>query len=105
MTDTAKPSIRSNARSRASRRSRKTDYSKIDIDELLKQRRQIAAIWGTDDIREVPPDLTDDQAWKVLKECNRRHDCNDGLTWDFIEVIADAVFPSSNDGETNEKGA
>jgi hypothetical protein len=83
-------------------KSRKPDYSKIDIHVLLEQRRQVAVIWGSEDILAVRPDLTDDQAWAVLKECDRRHDCTEGFTWDFIEIIADDLFPRPDDSQTGE---
>jgi hypothetical protein len=50
-------------------KSRKPNYSKIDIDKVLKSRRQVAVIWSTEDTREMRPDLNDDQAWEVLQEC------------------------------------
>jgi hypothetical protein len=71
------------------------NYSTIDVDKLLAQRRQVAVIWGTEDIQNVRPDLTSDQAWQVLQECQTRHDCNDGFTWDFIEIVADRLFPEA----------
>jgi hypothetical protein len=69
------------------------DCSAIDIDELLTQRRQIAVIWGVEDVQHVRPDLNDDQAWEVLKECRDRHDCELGFTWDLIECVAGMLFP------------
>jgi hypothetical protein len=74
-------------------KSSKIDYSDIDIHELLKLRRQIAAIWSIEDVQGVRSDLTDDQAWVVLQECDRRQDCELGITWGSIEYIADDLFP------------
>ena len=84
--------------------SRETDFSAIDIHEVLEQRRQIAIIWSADDVKQVRPDLTDDQAWEVLKLCDKRHDCDVGFTWSFIELIADELFPS-RDQDAQGKGA
>ena len=67
--------------------------AQIDIEQLLRQRRQVAAIWSVEDVQEVRPDLTDDQAWEVLQRCYRRHDCELGLTWTTIEIVADDLFP------------
>jgi hypothetical protein len=65
----------------------------IDIEQLLRQRRQVAVIWSIDDIQEVRPDLTDDQAWQVLQCCHDKHDGELGLTWTTIEIVADDLFP------------
>jgi hypothetical protein len=76
-----------------SRKSAKPDYSDIDIYEVLEQWHQVAIIWGTEDVLEVRPDLSDDQAWEVLQYCYRKHDCELGLTWRTIEIWADGLFP------------
>lgn len=73
--------------------SNNTKRRKIDIYQLLRRRRQVAIIWGTDDIRSRRPDLAADQAWKVLQVCERVHDDNSGFTWDLIERVADELFP------------
>ncbi len=65
----------------------------IDIHELLEHRHEIAIIWATEDVQCVRPDLDINQSWKVLKACKRRHDCEQGLTWEFIAYMADALFP------------
>jgi hypothetical protein len=82
----------------------KTDYSKIDIHDVLKQRRQVAVIWSLEDVQGVRPDLNNDQAWEVLEECRDKHDCEYGFTWTLIEVIADDLFPRPKDGKTSKKG-
>lgn len=73
--------------------------SAIDVNELLEERRQIAIIWGTEDIKDVRPDLNEDQSWQVLQLCNKRHDCNDGFTWDLIEYVANHLFPITEKGD------
>jgi hypothetical protein len=78
-----------------SRKSRQPNLSKIDVHDLLRQRRQIGIIWSIEDVQAVRPDLTDDQAWKVLQESERHLDCELGLTWDSIEYAADDLFPIS----------
>lgn len=39
------------------------------------------------------PDLSDDQAWEVLQECERVHDAELGFTWLLIETVAEENFP------------
>lgn len=65
----------------------------IDVHQLLAARREVAVIWSIEDVQEVRPDLTDDQAWEVLKRCYDKHDCEGGFTWQYIEDVADIMFP------------
>jgi len=67
----------------------------IDIHAELARRRQVAIIWSASDVQSVRPDLTDDQAWEVLQECERCHDCEFGFSWTHIESVADELFPQS----------
>jgi hypothetical protein len=72
------------------------DEIDVDIDELLAEHRQIANIWGTDDVRRLRPDLDDDQAWKVLQAVADRlgrSDCNVGITCGAVETVAAELFP------------
>jgi hypothetical protein len=73
-----------------------TDDAVIDVHELLEQRRQVAVIWCIEDVQSVRHDLTDDQAWEVLQECCRIHDCELGFNWLLIETVADELFPIAN---------
>lgn len=52
----------------------------------------IAILWGIDDVKEVAPDLTDDEARKVLSYAYRKHDANEGINWIVLESIADLVL-------------
>jgi hypothetical protein len=81
-----------------------TDYSQVDIDQVLRTRRQVAILWSIEDVQGMRPDLNDDQAWEVLEECRDKHDCEYGFTWMLIEVIADDLFPCPKDGQTSKKG-
>jgi hypothetical protein len=85
-------------------KSSKTDYSKIDIDDVLAQRGQVAVIWGIEDVQAVRPDLNDDQSWEVLLQCSKVHDCEVGFTWVLIETVADSMFASPEDSDTTEEG-
>ena len=71
------------------------------VHELLAARHEIVIVWGTEDVRSVRPDLTDEQAWAVLKAVERGHDANIGICWDVLQASADSLFPlrSANEGE------
>ncbi len=65
----------------------------INLEELLAAHRLIAAgIWSVEDVREVRPDLTEDQAWEVLQECDRQKDSTQGMTWDTLRCVAEELF-------------
>ena len=66
--------------------------TEIDLHELPANRRQIAAIWCIEDVQEVRPDLTGDQAWEVLQEAERKHDAMMGISWDTLEILAEDLF-------------
>ncbi len=68
------------------------DIQDIDIHELLAERKQIAIIWSIEDVQQVRPDLTDDQAWQVLLEVDRRHDAEHGINWQSLEFVAEQLF-------------
>jgi len=86
-------------------KSSKTRFSKIDIHKQLEQRRQVAVIWGIEDVQGMHPDLNDDQAWEVLLQCSKVHDREHGFTWLLIEYVAEDIFPCPEASQTVEKGA
>ena len=67
--------------------------AELDVHRLLAGRRQVAVIWSIEDVQAVRPELTDDQAWEILKRCYDKHDCEVGFTWQYIEDVADILFP------------
>jgi hypothetical protein len=78
------------------------DTHDIDIHALLAERKQIAVVWCTEDVQEVRPDLTDDQAWEVLQNVRRNHDATSGVTWETLEIVAQMLFgdaPEPNEEE------
>jgi len=56
---------------------------------------QIALIWSMGDVQgdEVRPDLNDEQAMHVLREVKRRYDCEEGVHWYILKVVADELYP------------
>ncbi|HEY4313338.1 MAG TPA: hypothetical protein VGN12_28065 [Pirellulales bacterium] len=75
------------------------DRASLDFDQLLEERRQIAIVWSIDDVQEVRSDLNPDQAWQVLRQCQRVHDCEFGITWQLIETVAEDLFGSNPSDE------
>ena len=69
----------------------------VDIHEIAAKRRQIAMLWSVEDVQEVRPDLTDDQAWEVLQRAHRQHDATIGINWDTLQIWADEMFDAPPD--------
>jgi hypothetical protein len=49
--------------------------------------------WHVDDVLEQRPDLTMDQARKVLHALKRYHDADLGINWEVIYWTADEFYP------------
>ncbi len=64
----------------------------VDIHELLTNNQQIAAIWGIDDVQSIRPDLSDEQAWEVLKMVDHHKDAELGITWLTLRMTAHHLF-------------
>ncbi len=66
--------------------------TKITIEDLLKEAKQIAHIWSIEDVQSVRPDLDDDQAWLVLQRVDEAKDAEYGITWSTLEMVAGGMF-------------
>jgi hypothetical protein len=69
------------------------DYELAKARELLAKHRMIGIVWRIEDVQGVRPDLTEDQAWEVLQEVERKHDGEAGTNWTTLEFFADELFP------------
>ena len=52
----------------------------------------IAIVWHIDDVLEVRPDLSREQAFQVLKQAKDNHDANIGINWDVLTDCAESLF-------------
>lgn len=68
----------------------------LDVNKNFNPNRQIAIIWSIEDILGLRSDLTEEQAFNVLKEIERRHDYTIGVNWDVIEEVANDLYPKNN---------
>lgn len=64
----------------------------LDLHNLLAEQRLIAAVWSVPDVLEVRPDLSEDQAWKVLQRCHAELDPLVGLCRGVVARTADSLF-------------
>lgn len=63
-----------------------------DVHDELADRKAIAAVWDCSDVLSVRPDLTDEQAWEVLRAVESFHDADVGISWEVLKVHADRLF-------------
>jgi hypothetical protein len=68
------------------------DEHRIDLRDTLALQREIAVVWSIEDVQSVRPDLSDDQAWEVLKFTQRGHDANYGISWESLESAAENLY-------------
>ncbi len=62
-------------------------------DHVLANDDSISIEWCIDDVKEVRPDLDDEQAWDVLQMVKDNHDATIGISWDTLEYAADHLYP------------
>jgi hypothetical protein len=65
------------------------------LNTLLARRHDIGVTWSVEDVREIRPDLTTEQAEQVLQAAQRQHDATIGINWDVLEGHADRLFGSA----------
>ena len=53
----------------------------------------IAIIWCIDDVKQVRPDLNDEDCLDVLYYADRKHDASMGITYDTLQYISDYLYP------------
>jgi hypothetical protein len=70
-------------------------YFGSNLREILEDEitEEIAIIWHIEDVQNVRPNLTNQQASDVLIHLKKNHDANLGITWDTIEIATDLLFP------------
>ena len=73
---------------------------KLFNDVIPSLQNQIAIIWNIEDVQEVRPDLTDEQALEVLLMAKDKHDAEIGINWDVLRIWADKLFPERTENAT-----
>jgi hypothetical protein len=96
--DTFEPLLRAESTARLG-----TETSLLDIHELLAKHRQIAAIWGIEDVQSIRPDLSEQQAWEVLQMVDRHKDAELGITWLTLEMAAEDLFGDAPETDKAEE--
>jgi hypothetical protein len=63
------------------------------IKSQLEKQGYIVVLWHIDDVKELRPDLSDEQCREVLEHCDKYHDATIGINWDVISFHAQDLFP------------
>jgi len=57
---------------------------------------KIELIWCTEDVLEVAPDLTENEATRALYMAKKYHDAEVGVNWDTLRIYAGMVRDERN---------
>ncbi|HHF7367764.1 TPA: hypothetical protein ACPSKY_002908 [Legionella bozemanae] len=57
--------------------------------------QEISIVWSIEDVLDVRPLLSKEQASIVLQHLKKNHDATIGINWDVIEIVSDDLFLKS----------
>lgn len=58
---------------------------------MLSSSDWLASFWSIEDVKEVAPDLSDDECRDVLERVESNHDAEIGINWDVLRFHAEQV--------------
>ncbi|MFT4058961.1 MAG: hypothetical protein QM652_05370 [Legionella sp.] len=67
--------------------------STISTEKTNELTQEICIVWSIEDVLDVRPLLSKEQASIVLKHLKKNNDANIGINWDVIEILSDDLFP------------
>ena len=76
----------------------------VDIDELLAEHHAIGIVWDIEHIKDQRRDLTDEQAWQVLQECQRSWERLNDPMLETIRQVADKFYPKPREARPTKAG-
>ena len=61
------------------------------ITKCAAVQKSIAVVWGTGDVIPLCKDrygveITEEQAYDILQSADRKHDANEGINWDVLDI-------------------
>lgn len=59
---------------------------------MCDPKKEICIYWNIYDVQSLRPDLTEEQAKKVLNRALETHDAGWGINWDILEDIARCLY-------------
>jgi hypothetical protein len=71
-------------------------YLENEVTRLLgnseqKSADRISVVWHIDDVKSIDDSLTDDQCRAVLGMAERKHDANEGINWQVLDIWIDYI--------------
>jgi len=76
----------------------------VDFDELLAKHHAIGIVWESAHVKDQRPELTDEQAWQVLQECQRSWERLNDPMLKTIRQVADNLYPKLREARPSTAG-
>ncbi len=57
-----------------------------------KDEDSVSIVWSVEDVLQVRPDLSREQAREVLTKVEKNHDAAVGVSWDTLSYIAEVLY-------------
>ncbi|HAT1945882.1 TPA: hypothetical protein JBJ85_15515 [Legionella pneumophila] len=73
--------------------------SNISTDGTNSLIQEINIVWSIEDVLDVRPLLSKEQASTVLQHLKENHDATIGINWDVIEIVSDDLFLTEEEKE------
>jgi hypothetical protein len=74
----------------------------VDVDELLAEHRAVAVVWDIRHVKDIRPDLGDEEAWDVLQGV--RHDRLNDPMLEAIRQEAETLYPRRRQSRPAQAG-
>ncbi|CEG59308.1 hypothetical protein [Legionella fallonii] len=71
--------------------------STISTEKTNNLTQEISIVWSIEDVLDVRPLLSKEQASIVLQHLKKNHDATIGINWDVIEIVSDDLFPTEEE--------
>ncbi len=73
------------------------ENEKINFGYGYDESNSIAILWSIADVKDIRPDLTDEECLEVLHHQEQNHDASIGVSWDTLSWCADYCFPHNKE--------
>lgn len=74
---------------------RKSDSGTAEAMLAVRLRNYLVRYWHIDDVKEIAPNISDEDARTVLAHVDETHDANIGINWDVLEAAVESLILES----------
>jgi len=74
---------------------REGDAKTAEIILAVSLRDYLVRYWHIDDVKEIAPNISDEDARTVLVHVDETHDANVGINWDVLKAAAESLILES----------